>query len=144
MPVYGLFQVSAKKCCIVPNKHLWLISHHSRCTDEWRPTAPTPSTLPAAVFPQKSTKTKSQICKMKFEMHIPQRISWLLVAVSNNTYRVTPLNWLKKERKQTNNSDFNFSHFRVPTLGVMFRFAINCPKDVSSTPMGHVYKTCSW
>ena len=27
---------------------------------------------------------------------------------------------------------------------VMSRFAINCPTDVPSTPMGHVYKTCSW
>ena len=43
----------------------------------------------------------------KAQKHYPKRIPWLLVALSNsNTFLITALDWLKKERKKMNNSDF--------------------------------------
>ena len=59
-------------------------------------------------LPRKNAQAVSpSYAQSKAQINSPQRISWLLVAVSNVargcfeccTYRVTALGWLKKERR---------------------------------------------
>ena len=107
-------------CYAVPLTHLRLMCHLHMCTDKWYPTANTlcphdRKTLELChSYTQNSAKAPTQ------------RISWLLVAVSNATL-IALQRWLveeerkkerKKERNKMNNSDFQqvqVCHFKIVT-----------------------------
>ena len=62
---------------------LWLMRHPCTCVDKWRPTA---STLCPLSLPRKKVQmVSSSYAQSKPQKDHLQRISWLLVAVSNAT-----------------------------------------------------------
>ena len=81
---------------------------------KWRPTA---SLLKSA--PRKSAGVKSEL-RSKLSTKAPSQEDSLATGGSfkRNTYRVTALDWLKKERKKMNDSEFRpfqVCHFKIVT-----------------------------
>ena len=71
--------------------------HHSiaRVLTKWHPTV---STLCLTI--EKALELCRSYAQNKVQKHHPQRIPWLLVAVSNTTLLATALDWLKKEEDE--------------------------------------------
>ena len=99
------FLVSALFCYAMPPTHLWLIRHPCTCTGKWHPTAN--ALCPLRSFPQKSAGCKSSL-HSKLSTKAPPTENSLVTGGSFkcNTYLITVLDWLKKERRKKEDERF--------------------------------------
>ena len=118
IPTFGRFILEIFKsscfcsfCYVVQPTHLWLMHHLHKCTNKWRPTA-------NKLYPMIEKRWSYVTVMLKTKHKKTQNSLATGGCFECNTYRITALGWLKKERKKMNNSEFRLfqvCHFKIVT-----------------------------